>query len=180
MNSWNDTDYRKAFAEGHKRNQYVAGLIAAKGIWVECPPLQFAKNKDEINHFTQNETDVRTRAGTLEVKGQSRLFTWDVGSFPYETQIIDTVESWVGKREKPIAYVMVCNTNMNCVVISTKTQPEWQKRKLFDRLKRRTFEFYVAESGVIVSFASLLTYLNARDKGWKIAPDRNPEDGIFG
>jgi len=138
---------------------------------VECPPLQFAKNKDEINHFTQNETDVRTRAGTLEVKGQGRLFTWDVSRFPFETQIIDTVESWDGKREKPIAYVMVCRKNLNCIVIPTKTQSQWKKKKIFDRLKKKTFEFYVADAKVIVSFDALISHLRVKDKDWKVSPD---------
>jgi hypothetical protein len=171
MNSWNDSDYRRAFAEGHERNKYVAGLIAAKGIWVDCPPLQFARTKQEIIQFTQHETDVRTRAGTIEVKGQGRLFTWDVSRFPYETQIIDTVESWEGKREKPIAYVMVCKKNMNCVVIPTKTRSEWKKKKIFDRLKKKTFEFYVADADVIVSFAALISHLRVKDKDWKVSPD---------
>ena len=107
MPQWNDDDYRKAFADGHERNQYVAKVIESWGVWVDCPPLSFARTREDIRLYTEQEKDVITRAGVIEVKGQRRLFTGDVAAFPYETQIVDTVESWEGKTEKPIAYVMV-------------------------------------------------------------------------
>lgn len=171
MSGWNDEDYRRAFADGHARNRHVAGIIGGWGVWVECPDLSFARSFDEIAEFTRNEKDIITRAGIIEVKGQRRLFTADVSEFPYATQIVDTVESWEGKSEKPIAYVMVCMQNLECVVISTKSQPRWRVERRFDRFKQRQFEFYVADRSCILSMDVLKNHLVKVDSSWK---EQNP------
>ena len=161
---WTDDDYRNAFAEGHTRNQYVADLIASWGVWVDCPPLTFAERREDIRLYTNGEKDVITRAGVIEVKGQRRLFTSDVNKFPYETQIVDTVESWDGKTVKPIAYVMVCMQNLECVAIPTKSEPHWTVTKRFDRYKQQEFEFYVVHRRFIRSMDDLRQHLLRHDK----------------
>jgi len=164
---WSNADYRKAFTEGHERNKYVASLISKEGLWAYCPPLKFAKNGEEIKSFTVHEKDVLTRAGTLEIKGQGRRFTWDVNQFPHPTQIVDTVESWEEKAIKPIAYVMVCNENMNCVVVPCSTRGRWRVERRYDRYKKKDFDFYVADSGVIRPFSELLDFLRRKEAEWK-------------
>lgn len=163
---WSDDQYKKAFAEGHERNKYVAGLVSGAGLWVDCPPLRFADTKYEVSEFTKTEKDVRTRAGVLEVKGQGRLFTADVSEFPYETQIVDTVESWEGKTEKPIAYVMVCMKNMECIVVPSSTRPKWRTKRFRDHKKGEDFDFFLADKSCIRSFPDLLYFLARREREW--------------
>jgi hypothetical protein len=157
-------NYEAAFREGHERNQYVASLITARGIWVECPPLKFASNEAEIVEFTRHEKDLITNAGVIEVKGQGRFFTSDVSAFPYSDQIVDTVESWDGKIKKPIAYVMVCIENGHCVVIPGKTHSDWSVRTIHDKKKDRLIDFYLAKASHLVPFEKLLDFLEKKDR----------------
>ena len=166
MGKWTDTDYRRAFADGHARNAYVGSLIAERGLWVECPPLKFARNYEEIKQFTSEEKDVKTRAGIIEVKGQGRFFTDDVSEFPYDNQIVDTVESWEGKSQKPIAYVMVCMDNKACIVVPCSSHSSWRKKVIHDRKKDQDFEFYVADASVIRPFSDLLDFLEKKEREW--------------
>lgn len=164
--AWSDVDYRRAFADGHSRNEYVAGLIRGRGLWADCPPLRFARTKNEISDFTHGEKDVVTRAGTVEVKGQGKHFTDDPLSFPYATMIVDTVGSWDGKTEKPIAYVLVCMANSKCLVIPGSTRPQWEPRRLFDHKKEIYDDFYVAPKSCLRSMDDFLAFLERREREW--------------
>lgn len=164
--TWTDGDYRKAFADGHSRNRYVADLIGRKGLWVDCPPLRYARTKSEIKDFTHGEKDVLTRAGTIEVKGQGKYFTGDPSSFPFATMIVDTVGSWDGKTEKPIAYVFVCIENNECLVIPGSTRPQWQVKQLFDHKKKITDHFYVAPKSCLRTMDELVAFLSRKENEW--------------
>ena len=165
---WSDQDYKKAFSEGHTRNEYVARIVRNEGLWADCPPLKYAKNKDEIKDFTFGEKDVVTRAGTLEVKGQGKYFTSEPSSFPFSTMIVDTVWSWEGKIEKPVAYVFVCIENNECLVVPGSTKPQWQVRKLFDNKKKITDSFYVAPKSCLRRMDDLLSFLRRREMEWNL------------
>ena len=166
MTAFGDFDYRGAFREGHERNEYVASLISARGLWAYCPPLEFAKSADEIKRFTIYEKDVITRAGTLEIKGQGRYFTWDLSEFQYPTQIVDTVESWEGKADKPIAYVMVCKENLNCVVVPCSSRGSWRIETRYDNLKKKHYAFYVVDSRELRPFSDLLDFIEKKEIAW--------------
>ena len=157
--AWSDRDYRQAFTTGHQTNLFVAKEIVTWGIWVRCPSLEFANNSSDIARFSKNEKDVETRAGVIEVKGQSREFTGDPDSFPYPDQIVDTVESWVSKKTKPIAYVFVSKKTEQCLVLSTKTSTTWRVETKFDRLKRRSIDFYVVDKRHLVAMEGLRKHL---------------------
>lgn len=162
--SWSDAEYRRAFADGHSRNEYVAELIAKQGLWVECPPLAYASDKSERSNFTKTEKDVITRAGTIEVKGQGKLFTGDPSSFPFPTIIVDTVSGWVGKMDKPIAYVFVCMENNECLVVPGKSKPSWIVKRLFDNKKKIFDDFYVAPKSSLTTVVKLFEYLRKHEQ----------------
>ena len=161
--SWTDGDYRKAFTTGHQTNLFVAKEIVTWGIWVKCPSLEFASDTADIARFSKNEKDVETRAGVIEVKGQSREFTGDPDSFPYPSQIVDTVESWVSKEVKPFAYVFVSKKTDQCLVLPTKTSPTWRVETKFDRLKRRSIDFFVVDKRYLVSMDGLRRHLEMHE-----------------
>jgi hypothetical protein len=163
--SWNDEDYRRAFQEGHTRNLFVAGLLLSWGVWVKCPTLRFATDHSEIARFTRFEQDLLTSAGVIEVKGQGRSFSGNPAEFPYESQIVDTVESWDGKEAQPFAYIFLSNVTQGCLVLPTKSRPRWRVETKFDRLKRRNIDFYVAQAGELRSMESLRAHLVAHDEG---------------
>jgi len=164
--TWSDQDYKKAFADGHSRNEYVAELLRRRGLWVDCPPLRYARTKSEISEFTHGEKDVVTRAGTLEVKGQGKYFTSDPSSFPFATMIVDTVGSWDGKTEKPVAYVFVCIENNECLVIPGSSRSQWQVKELFDHKKKITDNFYVAPKSCLRTMDQLVAFLQRREMEW--------------
>jgi hypothetical protein len=157
--AWTDRDYKKAFTAGHETNLFVAKEIVSWGIWVRCPPLEFASDASKIVEFSRNEKDVETRAGVIEVKGQGREFTGDPASFPYPSQIVDTVESWESKESKPFAYVFVSNKTRQCLVLPTKSRPTWRVERKFDRFKKRSIDFYVVDKGRLCSMEVLRAHL---------------------
>jgi len=157
--AWTDRDYRRAFTTGHQTNLFVAKEIVTWGIWVKCPSLEFAADASDIARFSKNEKDVETRAGVIEVKGQSREFTGDPESFPYPSQIVDTVESWVSKEVKPFAYVFVSKKTEQCLVLPTKTSATWRIETKFDRFKGRSIDFYVVDKRHLVSMDGLRRHL---------------------
>lgn len=159
--TWTDRDYKKAFALGHETNVFVAQEVVTWGVWVRCSPLEFASNSAEIAEFSRNEKDVETRAGVLEVKGQSREFTGDPSAFPFPDLIVDTVESWESKVPKPIAYVFVSNKTKQCLVLPTKTSAHWRVERKFDRFKKRSIDFYVVDKQHLVSMERLRKHLEA-------------------
>lgn len=165
--AWTDGDYRRAFADGHSRNEYVALMLREHGIWAECPPLRYASNKSEIASFTTGEKDVITRAGTVEVKGQGKYFTNEVESFPFSTMIVDTASGWDAKREKPIAYVFVSIETMHCLAIPGHTRGEWQKKTLFDNKKKIYDDFYVAPKSCLRTMGQLFDFLRKKEMEWK-------------
>lgn len=163
--SWSNEDYRRAFREGHARNLHVAGLLLSWGVWVKCPTLRFATDHSEIAKFTTSEQDLITSAGVIEVKGQGRSFSGVPADFPYESQIVDTVESWDGKEVQPIAYVFLSDATKECLVLPTKSRPRWRVETKFDRLKRRNIDFYVAKAEELCSMDQLKAHLISRDEG---------------
>jgi len=172
---WTDGDYRRAFEEGHTRNLFVAGLLLSWGVWVKCPTLRFATDHSEIAKFTRLEQDLLTSAGVIEVKGQGRSFSGNPAEFPYESQIVDTVESWDGKEAQPFAYIFLSDVTKECLVLPTKSRPRWRIETKFDRLKRRNIDFYVAKAEELCSMNQLKAHLISRDEGeTALSPDSTP------
>ena len=157
--AWTDRDYRKAFTSGHETNLLVAKEIVTWGIWVKCPSLEFASDSADISRFSKGEKDVETRAGVIEVKGQSREFTGDPDAFPFPSQIVDTVESWVSKETKPFVYVFVSQRTGECLVLPTKSSSAWRVETKFDRLKKRYIDFYVVDKRHLVAMEGLRKHL---------------------
>lgn len=160
---WSDEDYRRAFRDGHARNLHVAGVLLSWGVWVKCPVLRFASDHREIAEFTRSEQDLVTKAGVIEVKGQGRSFTGEPADFAYDSQIVDTVESWEGKRVRPVAYVFLSEPTKQCLVLPTRSRPHWRIETKFDRLKRRSIDFYVVPGNELRSMDDLRTFLIERD-----------------
>lgn len=172
--TWTDRDYREAFTLGHETNLLVARELVTWGVWVRCPSLKFASNSSEIAEFSRNEKDIETRAGVIEVKGQSRRFTGDPSAFPYPNQIVDTVESWESKVPKPIAYVFVSYETKQCLVLSTKSSPRWRVETKFDRLKKRTIDFLVVDKEHLLSMERLRTHLESHEARLSDTPATGP------
>jgi len=170
--AWSDGDYRRAFAAGHSRNEYVARMIRDQGIWAECPPLRYASSKSEIYDFTKGEKDVVTRAGTVEVKGQGKYFTQDADSFPFPTMIVDTASGWDAKADKPIAYVFVSIETNHCLALPGYTRAQWEKKTLFDHKKEIYDDFYVAPKSCLRSMGQLFDFLRKKEKEWNITAGR--------
>lgn len=170
--AWSDGDYRRAFADGHSRNEYVARMIREQGIWAECPPLRYASSKSEIVNFTVGEKDVITKAGTVEVKGQGKYFTDEVESFPFSTMIVDTVSGWNAKSEKPIAYVFVSIETKHCLAIPGYTRNQWQEKTLFDNKKEIYDDFFVAPKSCLRTMDQLFDFLRKKEIEWKTLAGR--------
>jgi len=175
--AWTDRDYRKAFTSGHETNLLVAKEIVTWGIWVKCPSLEFASDSADIARFSKAEKDVETRAGVIEVKGQSREFTGDPDAFPFPSLIVDTVESWVSKETKPFVYVFVSQRTGECLVLPTKSSSAWRVETKFDRLKKRYIDFYVVDKRHLLSMDDLRRHLQNFESS--IAVGRSATDWGF-
>jgi hypothetical protein len=165
-------DYVQAFTEGHSYNQLVAQYLNENGIKCCVPELQIAKNSAEIRQLTLTEKDIilEFSNGVLEVKSSRRSFGWDTENFPYSNMIVDTVDSYESKQQKPTAYILYSRPTGAMIAIGPSSKPRWQKRTFFDKYQKITDDFYVVDKTDIRPIGELIDYLSALQARAKNSP----------
>ena len=156
-------DYRGAMALGHSYNQKVASVLNQLGVSCYTPELTYATSFDEIDTLTETEKDIIFTEinGHLEVKTTSRPLEEDPMSFQFPYFMVDTVNSYNKKAQKPLAYVVVSQVTQNMAVIPVSTQPKWNTEYKFDYSRKIHDDFWVCPKELVRTFPELVDYLKS-------------------
>lgn len=156
-------DYVQAFTEGHSYNKLVAKYLQKNGIKCHVPDLQIAKTYEERNQLTLTEKDVvlDVTGGVLEVKSVRRSFPWELENFNYKDIIVDTVDSYESKVQKPLAYVLYSRPTGAMIAIGPSSKPRWRKATFYDKYQKITDDFYLVDKADIRPMSELIDYLTA-------------------
>jgi hypothetical protein len=157
-----EKDMGKRMTIGHDWNEFVGEYLRTQGIPCEVPPLTFAKTEEERKAFTRKEKDIILWDGSvLEVKSQSRMFTNEPSTFPYENLIVDTV-GYFEKEITPIAYVFVCQENRAMLALNTNTEASWWRERKTDGRDGVPDTFLISSKANLRTMAALIAHLRGR------------------
>jgi hypothetical protein len=154
-------DYVKAFTEGHSYNKIVAQYLIDNGIPCTVPELQIAKNSGERRHMTLTEKDIVLDLipHVLEVKNVSIEFGWDPKDFPFPTTIVDTVNSYEDKQQKPLAYILRSKKTGAMLAVGPSSKDRWGQKSLYDKKQELTDNFYIVNKRDLRSMDELIAYI---------------------
>ena len=157
-------DYIKAFTEGHSYNKIVAQYLIDNGIPCTVPELQIAKNSGERRHMTLTEKDIVLDLipHVLEVKNVSIEFGWDPKDFPFPTTIVDTVNSYEDKQQKPLAYILRSKKTGAMLAVGPSSKDRWGQKNLYDKKQELTDNFYIVNKRDLRSMDELIAYIASR------------------
>lgn len=157
-------DYVKAFTEGHSYNKIVAQYLIDNGIPCTVPELQIAKNSGERRHMTLTEKDIVLDLipHVLEVKNVSIEFGWDPKDFPFPTTIVDTVNSYEDKQQKPLAYILRSKKTGAMLAVRPSSKDRWGQKNLYDKKQELTDNFYIVNKRDLRSMDELIAYIASR------------------
>ena len=95
----NDELFISELRKGYRWQQYVAKQLEANGLQCDVPQLRIREKLADAPSFL-NDKDIVCNGKVLEVKSR-RLNFRGPDTFPFETILIDTLEGWKAKKEKP-------------------------------------------------------------------------------
>ncbi len=155
-------DYMESFHEGHAYNCFVADILRQFGVPdVEVPELWDAENVAQRMDKTINEKDVLVDDLVLEVKSRNLKFE-DIGSFPYEKILIDTVDGLEKKAVKPFAYVIVSQITGKMFAIAGATKDYWTVGDIHDPYRNVDYQAYFVTKRHCRPFIDLVDILLER------------------
>lgn len=154
-------NYIEAFTEGHSYNKVVAKYLIDKGIPCTVPELQIAKNSEERRRMTLTEKDITLDLlpHILEVKNVSVEFGWDPEDFPFPTTIVDTVNSYEDKQQKPLAYVLRSKKTGAMLAVGPSSKDRWKHKNLYDKKQELTDNFYIVDKRDLRSMDELVEHI---------------------
>jgi hypothetical protein len=153
--------------EGHKYGRYIADKLELEGISCTVPDLYLVESMEEIPHMTQTEKDIIIdRTGDcLEVKSRNIEFT-SIDDFPWGNIIVDTVSGYKAKMQKPMAYVMVSQPTGCAFAVMSDTEQHWTTKRLNDKQRGHSDNFYVVTREHFVSFDYLVNAIKEEELRW--------------
>ncbi len=133
--------FRQFLTTGFKYQRYIADLLLAHDIPVQMPRQRFRKSIAAAVDF-KNEADAVANGKVLEIKSRTLEFyrTLDLPS----SVLIDTVESWESKTDKPYAYVVVSQVTGAAVWTQGTDRSKWSVVRTRDRKRDIDIVCYAA------------------------------------
>jgi hypothetical protein len=116
--------------------------LELKGYSVEAGVKAFRKSLADAKTFTQLEQDFLVNGKLVEVKSRNLFFTRPQ-DYPYETCLVDTVEGYNAKEEKPLGYIIV-STHTGAMLWLDSDVAAWQIDKQADPDRGIEYAAYVA------------------------------------
>jgi hypothetical protein len=128
------------------------------------PELQIAKNSGERRHMTLTEKDIVLDLipHVLEVKNVSIEFGWDPKDFPFPTTIVDTVNSYEDKQQKPLAYILRSKKTGAMLAVGPSSKDRWGQKSLYDKKQELTDNFYIVNKRDLRSMDELVAYITSK------------------
>jgi hypothetical protein len=160
-----DAVFHREIKDGHKWATRVANILNEQRILCHPTPLEVAETKADVSRFSQEQDVILdSQPGWLEIKSRDLKFTEDPASFPYPTAFVDTCRGWDIKEPKPIAVVLISKKTGAKLVVSTKSQSQWNQKASFDTKRKISDTWYVVERSLLRPFSELVAFLQQRQE----------------
>jgi len=158
-----DATFFRELRSGHGQAERVGDRFCAAGLAVEVTPMAIRASVDTRDEF-HDEADILIwlaidRYMIVEVKSRRLHFTDDPCSYPYRTAFVDAVETWDGKTRPRVAHVLVSQSCGGMLVVPYTSRQFWWRERRYDRIRRIDRNFYMMHARHLVTFASLVAYL---------------------
>lgn len=159
MTSWSENDdlFFSQLREGFEWQKLAKLFFELHGLRVEMPELTIRDSIENAGAYISSK-DLIVNGETIETKSRNESFTYPL-SFPYKTLLVDTVSGFDGKKTKPLAYVFISRPTGSMICLMSETSNQWQKEKKFDRVRKITDEFYVADRKLCTCLDELIEVL---------------------
>lgn len=159
--SENDKLFKQELESGYKWQKLPALYFELLGFSVSIPDLSVRESIKDAKNWL-NSVDLFVNDYPIEIKSRNEIFT-SPDSFPYKTIFIDTVSGWLGKINKPIAYIMVSRKTGSMLWIDTKDyEDKWLVETKIDRVRGIRESFFTVDRGELKSLDSLVTLINSK------------------
>ena len=137
--AWTTKKFRAELMKGYLWQLYIAQILRENGYDVKVPPLTHGNAKD-----FKDEEDILANGKIVECKSRNLDFT-SAEDFPYDTVLIDTVESWETKIRKPVMYVCVSQLTGATIALDVqKNRENWSEVTIWDSVRRFRVHSYEA------------------------------------
>jgi hypothetical protein len=159
MSKWSENDdlFFSQLKEGFEWQKLAKLFFELQGLRVEMPELTIRDSIENAVAYISSK-DLIVNGETIETKSRNESFTYPL-SFPYKTLLVDTVSGFDGKKTKPLAYVFISRPTGSMICLMSETSNQWQKEKKFDRIRKITDEFYVADRKLCTCLDELVEVL---------------------
>ncbi|MCK9567628.1 hypothetical protein M0R72_01600 [Candidatus Pacearchaeota archaeon] len=155
----NDELFFSQLKEGFEWQKLPKLFFELHGLKVEMPELTIRDSIADAGAYMSSK-DLIVNGQTIETKSRNEAFTYPL-SFPYKTLFVDTVSGFDGKKKKPLAYVFISRPTGSLICLMTSTISSWTIEEKFDRVRKITDRFYLADRKLCTTLDELVEALKA-------------------
>jgi hypothetical protein len=161
MTNWSDNDdlFFSQLKEGFEWQKLPKLFFELHGLKVEMPELTIRDSIKDAGAYMSSK-DLIVNGHTIETKSRNEAFTYTL-SFPYKTLFVDTVSGFDGKKVKPLAYVFISRPTGCMICLMSSTSNLWSKESKFDRTRKITDTFYLADRKLCTGLDELIEVLKS-------------------
>lgn len=161
-----DSVFIQELRKGHSWQLWVAVLFLKEGFIVEVPKLEIRPGRAKINDYTDNgdiSIHVNGRRNRFECKSRNLDFN-SSEDYPYETALVDRVNTWKRKADKkPLAVILVSQITGNCVVVPVSTEQKWKIETKRDDIRGYEREYFLVEKNDLKNWDDFISWLRLKN-----------------
>lgn len=156
--SENDELFIKELNEGFAWQYLPMLFFKLQGLDVQMPELEIRDGsiKNASPYF--NSKDLFVNGQRVEVKSRKEKFT-SPSTFPYETAMVDTVKKFTGRKDKPVAYVMISRDTGSMLWVDATRYDDWEIIERFDNTRKFRERFFVVPKNKLMPLNFLVNAL---------------------
>ena len=163
---WSSDLFKSEARKAQPYAQMVAARLRGAGIGCTADPLSIRDSIADIPNYAGQQDIELDAGGFIEVKSNRLRFTDDPTTFPYETALLKSVNSWNKFVVKPLAIVLVSRITHKMLWLNTDTEPAWFITRKFDRVRGITSTAYTVHRDYLTTFTAGVETLRRQTHGF--------------
>jgi hypothetical protein len=156
--SENDELFIKELSEGFAWQALPMLFFKLHGFEVQMPELEVREESIKNASRFFNSKDLFVNGMRIEIKSRKEKFT-SPGSFPYDTAMVDTVKKFTGRKDKPVAYVMISRDTGAMLWVDATRHEDWEIIERFDNTRKFRERFFVVSKNKLMPMNTLVQAL---------------------
>jgi hypothetical protein len=158
MKIWSENNelFIKELEEGFAWQALPMLFFKLNGFEVQMPELEIREDSIKNADRFFNSKDLFVNGMRIEIKSRKEKFT-SPESFPYETAMVDTVKKFTGRKDKPVAYVMISRHTGSMLWVDATRHEDWEIIERFDNTRKFREKFFVVSKNKLMTLNTLVT-----------------------